>query len=201
MEEEGGEEKRAEPGMDSGPGPPFDSGRPVEGMDVAVRKRLFDFILSSPGCHMREIQRRLGIPLGTLEYHLKYLVEREYLSVREEGGYKRYYPVGTMRGVDKGILSLLRQDIPRRIVMHLLLHPGSKFGELAAKFDVAPSTLSFHLAKLLRAGLVSRTRFGRESTYRVENEHEVARVLIAHRRSFLDALVDSFVGTWTELHP
>ncbi|MGQ9583532.1 MAG: winged helix-turn-helix transcriptional regulator [Thermoplasmatota archaeon] len=201
MEEEGGKDKRAEPGAEPGPGPPSDSEKFAKGMDVAARRKLYEFVLLSPGCHMREIQRRLEIPLGTLEYHLKYLVEREYLSVREEGGYKRYYPVGTIRGMDKGILSLLRQDVPRRIVMYLLLHPGSKFGELAARFDIAPSTLSFHLAKLLRAGIVSRTRAGRESTYRVENEHEVARVLIAHRRSFLDALVDSFVGTWTQLHP
>jgi DNA-binding transcriptional ArsR family regulator len=145
--------------------------------------------------------RRLGVPLGTLEYHLKYLVDREYLSIRDEGGYKRYYPVGTMRSVDKNILSLLRQDIPRRLVMYILLHPDSRFGDLAQKFDVAPSTLSFHVTKLLKAGIVSKTRLGRETTYKVENEHEVAMVLIAHRRSFLDVLVDSFVGTWTDLHP
>ena len=183
----------------SGPPPPPE--QLSRGMDVGARKRIYDFILSSPGCHLREIQRRLGIPLGTLEYHLKYLVDREFVNVREEGGYKRYYPVGTMRTVDKSILSILRQDIPRRLVMHLLLHPNSRFGELAAEFDIAPSTLSFHLSKLLRAGIVTRTRSGRESIYRVEREHEVAMVLIAHRRSFLDALVDSFVGTWTDLHP
>ena len=182
----------------SAPGPPPESGH---GMDVGARKRIFDFVSSSPGCHLRELQRRLNIPLGTLEYHLKYLVDREYLSIRDEGGYKRYYPVGTMRSVDKNILSLLRQDIPRRLVMHLLLHPNSRFGDLAEKFDVAPSTLSFHVTKLLKAGIVSKTRTGRETTYRVENEHEVAMVLIAHRRSFLDVLVDSFVGTWTDLHP
>lgn len=180
------------------PGPPPGDAR---GMDVGARKRIFDFVSSSPGCHLRELQRRLGIPLGTLEYHLKYLVDREYLSIRDEGGYKRYYPVGTMRSVDKNILSLLRQDIPRRLVMHLLLHPNSKFGDLAERFDVAPSTLSFHVTKLLKAGIVSKTRLGRETTYTVENEHEVAMVLIAHRRSFLDVLVDSFVGTWTDLHP
>jgi len=183
---------------------PAEHGPPAEGapgLDVGARKRIFDFVSSSPGCHLRELQRRLGIPLGTLEYHLKYLVDREYLSIRDEGGYKRYYPVGTMRSVDKNILSLLRQDIPRRLVMHLLLHPNSKFGDLAERFDVAPSTLSFHVTKLLKAGIVSKTRQGRETTYKVENEHEVAMVLIAHRRSFLDVLVDSFVGTWTDLHP
>jgi predicted transcriptional regulator len=198
--------------MPQGPGPPGapagreppEPGPPPEGaagMDVGARKRIYDFVSTSPGCHLRELQRRLNIPLGTLEYHLKYLVDREYLSIRDEGGYKRYYPVGTMRSVDKNILSLLRQDIPRRLVMHLLLHPNSRFGDLAEKFDVAPSTLSFHITKLLKAGIVSKTRVGRETTYRVDNEHEVAMVLIAHRRSFLDVLVDSFVGTWTDLHP
>jgi len=173
----------------------------AKGMDVGARKKIYDFVKLSPGCHLRELQRRLEIPLGTLEYHLKYLVDNEYLSIREEGGYKRYYPVGTMRSVDKAILSLLRQDIPRRLVMHLLLHPSSKFGDIASKFDVAPSTLSFHITKLLKGGIVSKTRMGRETTYKVENEHEVTRVLIAHRRSFLDVLVDSFVSTWTDLHP
>jgi len=190
----GPERERERPG----PGPPPEGAR---GMDVGARKRIYDFVTSSPGCHLRELQRRLDIPLGTLEYHLKYLVDREYLSMRDEGGYKRYYPVGTMRSVDKQILSVLRQDIPRRLVMHLLLHPDCRFGDLAQRFDVAPSTLSFHVSKLLKAGIVSKTRQGRETTYKVENEHEVAMVLIAHRRSFLDVLVDSFVGTWTDLHP
>jgi predicted transcriptional regulator len=175
--------------------------REFKGMDVGARKRIYDFVCASPGCHLREIQRRLGIPLGTLEYHLNYLVEHELVSIRDEGGYKRYYPVGMMRSVDRNILSLLRQDIPRRLVMYLLLHPDSKFGDLARKFEVAPSTLSFHVAKLVKAQIVSKTRTGRETTYKVNNEHEVAMVLIAHRRSFLDVLVDSFVGTWTDLHP
>ncbi len=207
LDEESPEEYRTQaPGPPAAPmeREPLQQGPPPEGskgMDVGARKRIYDFVSSSPGCHLRELQRRLGIPLGTLEYHLKYLVDREYLSIREEGGYKRYYPVGMMRSVDKNILSLLRQDIPRRLVMHLLLHPNSKFGDLAEKFDAAPSTLSFHVSKLLKAGIVSKTRTGRETTYKVDNEHEVAMVLIAHRRSFLDVLVDSFVGTWTDLHP
>jgi predicted transcriptional regulator len=175
--------------------------QPVKGMDVGARKRIYDFVCASAGCHLREIQRRLDIPLGTLEYHLNYLVEHGLVSIRDEGGYKRYYPVGMMRSVDRNILSLLRQDIPRRLVMYLLLHPGSKFGDIAEKFEVAPSTLSFHITKLVRAGMVSKIRSGRETTYKVENEHECAMVLIAHRRSFLDVLVDSFVGTWTDLHP
>ena len=198
----------APPPEQQAPPPPPERTPPIglpdgsgKGMDVGARKKIFDFVSNSPGCHLREIQRRLEIPLGTLEYHLKYLVDNEYLSIRDEGGYKRYYPVGKMRSVDKDILSLLRQDIPRRLVMYLLLHPSSKFGDIASKFDVAPSTLSFHITKLLKAGIVSKTRLGRETTYKVENEHEVARVLIAHRRSFLDVLVDSFVGTWTDLHP
>jgi predicted transcriptional regulator len=201
---EGGPEGPPTPAGAPGRGPAEPEGqiaREPKGMDVGARKRIYDFVCASPGCHLREIQRRLEIPLGTLEYHLNYLVERELVSIRDEGGYKRYYPVGMMRSVDRNILSLLRQDIPRRLVMHLLLHPGSKFGDLAQKFEVAPSTLSFHIAKLVKAGMVSKTRSGRETTYKVENEHEVAMVLIAHRRSFLDVLVDSFVGTWTDLHP
>jgi DNA-binding transcriptional ArsR family regulator len=43
--------------------------------------------------------------------------------------------------------------------------PGLKPGELAQACGMPDSTLSFHLAQLLRAGLVSRRRAGRTLVY------------------------------------
>jgi len=170
-------------------------------MEIEARKRVYDIIFENPGLHLREIQKRLNIPLGTVEYHLKYLEDNELVIVKEMGGYKRYYPKGVMGSDVRNILSLLRQEVPRNIVIFLLNHPNASFGEVAKAFDVAPSTLSFHMKKLLKDGIIDRTKHGRTSTFTVVEVDKVANVLIAHRRSFLDGLVDSFVRTWTELHP
>jgi ArsR family transcriptional regulator, arsenate/arsenite/antimonite-responsive transcriptional repressor len=46
--------------------------------------------------------------------------------------------------------------------------PGLAAGEIAAALELPPSSLSFHLAALEHAGLVSATRSGRFIHYRVE---------------------------------
>jgi predicted transcriptional regulator len=96
-----------------------------ESFELEARKKVFDIIAEAPGLHLREIQKRLNIPLGTVEYHLNYFEDNETVLVKEEGGYKRYYPKQAMGSEDRKLLSLLRQAIPRRIVLFLMHKPRS----------------------------------------------------------------------------
>ena len=167
-------------------------------LELEARKRIYDFVVSSPGTHLREIQRQIDLPLGTVEYHLKYLVEKEMLVEKADGNYKRYYPVGIYGSVDRQLLSLLRQEVPRRIVMKLLLNPGMNFKVLSEGFPVSASTLSYHLSKLVDGDVVRKVKKGRESLFFVNNQEEVAKILLTHRKSFLDGLVESFANLWEE---
>ncbi len=167
-------------------------------LELEARKKIYDFVVASPGTHLREIQRQIDLPLGTVEYHLKYLVDREMLVEKADGNYKRYYPVGLYGSVDKQLLSLLRQEVPRRIVMKLLLNPGINFKVLSEGFPVSASTLSYHLSKLVDGDVVRKVKKGRESLYFVNNQEDVAKVLLTHRKSFLDGLVESFANLWEE---
>lgn len=168
--------------------------------DIESRKKIYELISNAPGLHMREIHKRLNIPLGTVEYHLMYLEDNDLVIAKEEGRYKRYYPKGVMGSDVRRILSLLRQDIPRRIVIYLLEHPNATFGDISEQFDIAASTLSFHITKLIKKDIVERVKMGRTSLFRVKYPDMVVKVLIAHKRSFLDELVERFVSTWTEYH-
>ncbi len=173
---------------------------PTEAFDIDNRKRIFDHVSSHPGQHLREIQRKLDMPLGTLEYHLKYLLELDLLVEKEDGHYRRYYPQGAMGSQDKKILSMLNQAIPRKILLHLLLHPRSNFKDISSNFDEAPSTISFHVDKLVKGELIKKEKSGREMIYSVIDEQSIAKVLITYKQSFLDSLVESFVETWTDMH-
>jgi ArsR family transcriptional regulator, arsenate/arsenite/antimonite-responsive transcriptional repressor len=56
-------------------------------------------------------------------------------------------------------------------VFRLLVKSGEQgltAGEIAAALDLAPSSLSFHLAALEQAGLTGSTRAGRFIRYRIE---------------------------------
>lgn len=69
-------------------------------------------------------------------------------------------------------LSALAQDT-RLAVFRLLVTEGPgglPAGEVAARLQVTPATLSFHLAQLERAGLLSSNRRSRQIVYRVDLE-------------------------------
>lgn len=170
-------------------------------LELDTRKRIYEYILEVPGAHFRDIHRKLEISTGVVEYHLKYLQDRGMITARAEGRYKRYYVEGQIGSKDKNLMAILRQEIPRRIVAHVLLNPGTTHKELRELFDISASTLSFHLSKLTRNEILEQRKSGRQNEYRVINEDEVARALISYRKSFLDEVVDNFVDVWTDLHP
>lgn len=69
-------------------------------------------------------------------------------------------------------LSALAQDI-RLDVFRLLVQAGPEglhAGDIAARLDVRPNTLSTNLAVLSRAGLVQASREGRSIRYRADLE-------------------------------
>ena len=170
-------------------------------LELDTRKRIYRFVQDFPGAHMREIGRALAIPMGTLEYHLHYLGKADLLTTRQDARYTRYFATGGLSRREKDVLAVLRQKVPRQISAHLLLAPGSSHGELLTKFNLSASTLSFHLKKLVTTGLVAQEKAGRENLYRVIEPDLISRVLIQHRESFLDDVVDRFAEVWLNLEP
>jgi predicted transcriptional regulator len=107
---------------------------------------------------------------------------------------------GKMGSKDKALMSILRQEIPRRILMHLIMHQGSTHKDLLTLFDISPSTLSFHIKKLIEMEMIRQDKQGRENKLYVTNEEDVAKALISYKKSFLDSVVDSFTNTWLEMN-
>jgi predicted transcriptional regulator len=167
-------------------------------LELDNRRRVYEFIKSNPGSHLREIQRKLDMPIGVLKFHLQYLVKHELITEKPDRYYKRYYLVGTLGSIDKEALSVLRQQHPRWIILYLLKHPGAKHKELLNEFDVKPSTLSFYLKNLVKKRIVIRRRAGRESSYSITNIENIVQILVTYQPSFFDRLVDRFLETWFE---
>lgn len=192
----GGEELAEPPEALDVPGVPDD-----EALDLESRRRIYQLVKDQPGIHMREIGRQLEMPMGTLEYHLHYLTKAELLAIREEGRYTRYFVTHEMDRREKDVLSLVRQETPRRVIVHVLQHPGSSHGEILEHFDMSASTLSFHLKKLLEGGLLEKQKQGRSNLYTVAEPELVAKVIIQYKESFVDDVVDRFADVWLGLEP
>lgn len=174
---------------------------PDDPLELETRRRIYQHVQAVPGAHMREIGRDLAIPMGTLEYHLHYLSKAGLLVTRQDARYTRYFAEGELSRREKDMLAILRQPVPRQLAAHLLLEPGISHGTLLAKFALAPSTISFHLKKLVTAQIVAQEKRGRENLYTVREPELIAKVLIQHRASFFDDVIDRFASVWQGLEP
>lgn len=168
-------------------------------LELQNRKRIFECVREAPGIHFREIQRRTGLPIGVLEYHLRYLVDRSLLVLDRSGSFSRYFPGGQVSQDRQRMLSALRQEIPRGILLYLMIHPGATHGEVLSSFSISGGTLSYHVKKLVSLGVVRVEKVGRESRLTVVDPDKVADLLIIYRRTFLDKLVDDFVAMYVEV--
>jgi len=167
-----------------------------EGLELESRRRIYDFLTANPGVHLRRIGQALGMSTGMLSYHLGYLERSGVLKSEEDGHRKRYFIARVFVETQRRILAILRQDVPRKIVLELLLHDNRTFAELQMSVGVSKSTLSYHLQKLLHRDLLLRTKRERESVFTIKDLEEVRKLLLSNRSSFHDDAVDRFVDLW-----
>ena len=170
-----------------------------EALDLENRKRIYDCVSRYPGTYLREIQKNLEMEMGVLEYHLNYLERKGLLSSEMDGRLRRFYVSEEVSFLDRRLLGLMRQRIPRKIAIRALLESRVSFDDLRSELGISKSTLSFHLGKMRSLGILQERKERRKTFYSIGDEDEVARILITYKSSFLDDLVDRFAEVWMEL--
>jgi DNA-binding transcriptional ArsR family regulator len=182
-------------------------------LNFEARKKIYDFIEESPGLNVNEISRRLEIPFTTLLHHLRILEKEDLVSFKRKGEYKFAYAKTELGTQDKEILELLRKKVPCRIILHLFFTASCSRDELSKELDLHPSTVFYHLKKMMKMGIIEEAPVedgiiyaypikpdeinrvmkkpirGREIFYRRKNQKlfmAVGRVMIAHKDSLAD---------------
>ena len=162
-----------------------------------IRRRIYELIHKSPGIHFRELQRKLGIAVGNLQYHLDRLEELRLVKGVKEEGYKRYY-VTSLRFSDeeKKIMSALRIRTEKLILIYLLTNQFAKERDLSKALNLSPSTISWHVSKLVKLGIIDKVRNKEQLTLRIRDPEKVEKMLITYRETLIDKLVEEFVEVW-----
>ncbi|HUR68743.1 MAG TPA: ArsR family transcriptional regulator [Candidatus Thermoplasmatota archaeon] len=163
-----------------------------EALELDARRHIYEHILATPGTHLRGVHRAVRLPFGQVLYHLNYLEKLELVVVKKDGKFSRYFVKNLIGRQEKNIISVLRHEVPRTISILLLFNDEMTHKQILEHVGVSPSTLSFHLAKMVEAEVVSREQRGRESIYRLVDRDATTKTLIRHRASFHCAVVDRF---------
>jgi predicted transcriptional regulator len=165
-------------------------------LELDTRKRIYELVKRSAGCHHREIERRSGLSSGSVKYHLAYLARHELITEQREGNTVRYFPRSFAQ--DKRLLSLLRQQSSRAILLSILLHPMTNQEMIARDAGLSASTISWHLKKLEEESVVHGSRSGRTVHYTlIIDKEELIKLLITYKESFFDDLVDRVIEMWS----
>ena len=161
------------------------------------RKNVYNIIRNSPGIHFREIQRLTGMATGNLQYHLDRLEELGLIKSERDRKYRRYYPVEVeINDKDKKIISALRRRTERLILIYLLSNPGSSLTDIAYNMYIANSTVSWHVSRLIKEGIIEKKKEGGRSMLYIRDPQKVRKLLIIYKKSFIDKLVEGFIDIW-----
>jgi len=168
--------------------------------EFKARKEIYNYVLEHPGLHLGELSRKMDIPKSTMNYHLNHLKKQELLIKKSEERYTRYYIANKIGKTDKKIIHLLRQTVPREIIMFLLLHPDSSQIKISKNLKKHPTTISFHLNKLMNIDIIETIPNGNETICRIKNPQYISDLLIKYGESLFDDEADYDVCSLLELY-
>jgi predicted transcriptional regulator len=168
-------------------------------------QNLLNYIDKDPGIRYRQLLRLTGLSNGVLSYHLAELEESKCIKVDRRSRVTRYYPLHISAEISK-IIGYIRNSVSRQIVSILCQNNGCTLGEITAFTNKAPSTVSWHLQRLVSAGIVSKASvrkldglFYKSSIYHVYDRELTERVLKKYRESPVDRAVNNYSDLIDEL--
>jgi len=196
-------------------------------LNFETRRKIYALIEENPGLNVVEISKRTEIPWTTLLHHLRVLEKLDLVELKSKGRHKRIYAKNELGAQDKEILELLRERSLCRILLHFFFVPVCSQIELSKELELHPSTVSHHLEKLMKKGIIeeapvengivypypnnsryprimSKTPRGREIFYRckkLKTFFAISRVMTAHRNNLADTrYIDEYLSFLKSLY-
>jgi len=144
---------------------------------------IYEYIRGHPGSHVRGMARELRLATGDLQYHLLWLERHGFVKTKKNGFYRFVYPTMVFREEQEVLLGVLSQETPREILLCLLQDPEMTQGELARSLGHSQPTISWHMDRLVRLGVVCRKRESGGTVYEIAaNREDVLRFVKEYHR-------------------
>jgi DNA-binding transcriptional ArsR family regulator len=183
------------------PEDPSSSDNPNSNHDIISNRGLvLKYIENNPGAHLRKISQELGLAIGDTQYHLEMLEKSGKIRSRKINFYRRYYSASILGEREEMILAFLRQETAKDILVYLIEHPHSTQSDLADFKRYSSPTISWHMSRLTEAGIVSKTREGKNIRYSIDADHDkLIYLLKTYHPSIWNVLASRLADLFDEL--
>jgi predicted transcriptional regulator len=125
----------------------------------ANRNRVLKYVKENPGVSMFEMSQSLGMNIGTVRYHLLILgMNHRITAYRADEKYVRYFTnAGSYSPRDQLVISLMKREPLRKILITLREKPGLTNLELSRELDAHESSTMRNVKELMKKGLVVKS--------------------------------------------
>jgi predicted transcriptional regulator len=163
-------------------------------------RRIYEYIVDNPSCHVRKISRELDLAIGDTQYHLKILEKKDLIKSRRVGLFRMYYAVAIFRERQQSILAVLGQEVPRDIILFLIESPGATQVDIARHESLTPPTINWHMSRLIEIGLVSRRKKGKFVKYYTQGDtDDITNILKIYYPSLWSKLSNRLAEVFLDL--
>ena len=119
------------------------------------RKTIFEYVSENPGCTMAEASEDLSINRGSVKYHIMKLNAESKITTVKTGKFIRLFQnSGVFDKDEQVIVSYLRNETSRMLLLNIMEHPGITNQDLAENFNLDKSTIHYHLEKFRNSGII-----------------------------------------------
>jgi predicted transcriptional regulator len=155
-------------------------------------------IEKNPGIKFREIMRETGLKNGVLSYHARKLEENGTVKIDRKSGETRFYPLFVTEE-ESTLITSLRRDTQRHILLSLLEGNQLTFNELVSKVKKAPSTVSTFLARLVDDNIIVIKMIELKKVYLLKNADMVREIIQKYNPVLLERTAYNFADTFSNL--
>ncbi|HZS73926.1 MAG TPA: winged helix-turn-helix transcriptional regulator [Candidatus Nitrosotalea sp.] len=159
---------------------------------------IINTIEKNPGIKFREIMRKTGLKNGVLSYHARKLEENGSVKIERKSGETRFYPLFVTQE-ESIVITSLRRDTQRYILLSLLEGKLLTFNELVQKVKKAPSTVSTFLAKLVDDDIIGIKIVELKKVYFLKNVDMVREIIERYNPVLLERTAYNFADTFSSL--
>ena len=129
------------------------------------RQEIFQYLCFHPCAHISMISKATGLSLHATSWHLRRLVEGNYVSKRTFGKKTVFYPLDMIASKDTPILELLNTEKARSIYLLIIERNGLSQGEICEMLGIKHQAVIWYTRKLETLGLLTILEDGKYRRY------------------------------------
>ena len=161
---------------------------------VSIRDFIEKIISENPGIHFREIQRKSGVAVGQVEYHLYQLERMEKISIRKDGKLKRYFLLNNTGFNERKIIYFLRNKIARDIIFYLLENENAELSTFLSGRRSKQESVRQVISDMIDQGVLHSESRSSSSRLFLADPDNTKLILKRFQESFLDSLSSNIMS-------